>query len=78
MTQQLDARLNPHAPAVLSLFRVIFGLLLLCHATQKMFGWPLGPQAPVGTWPYWWAGLIELVCGILITLHVMPVLGWIQ
>jgi putative oxidoreductase len=68
MTANLDARLNPQAPAVLSLFRVIFGLLLLCHATQKMFAWPIGPQAPVGTWPYWWAALIELVCGILITL----------
>jgi putative oxidoreductase len=71
MTANLDARLNPQAPAVLSLFRVIFGLLLLCHATQKLFGLPVaspGGTAPVGSWPYWWAGIIELVCAILITL----------
>ena len=23
---------------------------------------------PVGTWPFWWAGLIEFVLGILITV----------
>lgn len=68
MTANLDARLNPQAPAVLSLFRVIFGLLFLCHATQKLFGWPIGPQVPSGTWPFWYAGIIELVCAILITL----------
>jgi putative oxidoreductase len=68
MTSNLDARLNPHAPAVLSLFRVVFGLLLLCHAVAKLFGWFGGPQVPVGSWPFWWAGIIELVTGLLITL----------
>lgn len=70
MTQQLDARLNPHAPAVLSLFRVVFGLLFLNHAASHLFGWPAaaGPAAPVGLWPYWWAGLLELVAGVLITI----------
>ena len=64
----LDARLSPHAPAVLSLFRVIFGLLFLCHASAHLFGWPSGPAAPVGVWPYFYAGCIELVAGVLITL----------
>jgi putative oxidoreductase len=70
MTQQLDARLNPHAPAVLSLFRVVFGLLFLNHAVSHLFGWPasMGPAAPVGFWPYWWAGLLEIVTGVLITI----------
>lgn len=68
MTQQLDARLNPHAPAVLSLFRVVFGLLFVFHATAKLFGWPQGPVVPAGTWPFWYAGVIELVVGILITI----------
>ena len=67
MTTNLDARLNPHAPAVLSLFRVVFGLLFLCHATSHLFGWPLAAQqAPVGTWPFWFAGVIELVTSVLI------------
>jgi putative oxidoreductase len=70
MTQQLDARLNPHAPAVLSLFRVVFGLLFLNHAVSHLFGWPAaaGPAAPVGLWPYWWAGVLELVTSVLITI----------
>jgi putative oxidoreductase len=68
MTQRLDARLNPHAPAVLSIFRIIFGLLFLCHGAAALFGVLGGPKVPVGTWPYWWAGLLELVCGILIAV----------
>ncbi|MBI3212478.1 MAG: DoxX family protein [Mycobacterium sp.] len=70
MTQQLDARLNPYAPAVLSLFRVVFGLLFLCHGLSHLFGWPAaaGPAAPVGLWPFWWAGILELVTAVLITI----------
>ncbi|MBJ7341471.1 DoxX family protein [Mycolicibacterium sp.] len=69
MTTKLDARLTPQAPAVLSLFRVVFGLLFLCHATSHLFGWPLAAQqAPVGTWPFWYAGVLELVTAILITV----------
>jgi putative oxidoreductase len=67
MTTNLDARLNPHAPAVLSLFRVVFGLLFLCHATSHLFGWPVASQqAPVGTWPFFYAGILELVTSVLI------------
>jgi putative oxidoreductase len=62
----MDTRLNQYAPAVLSLFRVVVGLLFLCHATAHLFGWPSGPAAAVGQWPYFWAGCIELVTGILI------------
>lgn len=66
---RLDARLSPHSPAVLSLLRVVFGLLFLCHATSHLFGWPLASQqAPVGTWPFFYAGILELVTAILITV----------
>ena len=68
MTTNLDDRLNPHAPAVLSLFRVIVGLVLLTHATAHLFGWPTGTAAPIATWPYWWAGLLEIITGVLITV----------
>jgi putative oxidoreductase len=69
MTTNLDARLNPHAPAVLSLFRVIVALVLLTHATSHLFGWPKGGMAaPVGAWPYWWAGILEIVTGLLIAI----------
>ena len=67
-TQRLDTRLSPHAPAVLSAFRVVFGLLFLCHATSHLFGWPLASQqAPVGAWPFY-AGILELIASILITV----------
>jgi putative oxidoreductase len=68
MPTNLDARLDPHAPAVLSLFRVIVALVLLTHATAHLFGWPTGTAAPVGSWPYWCAGVLEIVTGILIAL----------
>jgi putative oxidoreductase len=68
MTQNLNARLNPQAPAALSVFRIVVGLLFFLHGTSKLFGWPGGPQVPVGTWPFWWAGLIEVVAGALVTV----------
>jgi putative oxidoreductase len=66
-TDNLEARLSPHAPAVLSVFRVVFGLLFLCHATSHLFGWPVpGQQAPAGVWPFFYAGVLELVTSLLI------------
>jgi putative oxidoreductase len=64
----LDARLAGYHSPVLSAFRIIFGLLFTLHGSMKLFGWPLGEAVPTGTWPYWWAGLIEFVLGILITV----------
>jgi putative oxidoreductase len=68
MTQQLDVRLNSYAPAVLSLFRVITALVLLTHATAHLFGWPTGNAAPVASWPLWYAGILEIVTGVLILI----------
>ena len=70
MTQKLDAKLSPFAPAVLSLFRIVLGLLITFHATQTLFAYPVGPgggpAVPTGTWPFWYAGVIELVVGLLL------------
>jgi putative oxidoreductase len=68
MTTTLDTRLASYHSPVLSVFRIIFGLLYMLHGTIKLFGWPLGTSVPVGTWPGWWAGLIEFVLGILIVV----------
>ena len=71
MTANLNARLTGlHSPA-LTAFRIIFGLLYTLHGSMKLFGWPLGAAAPVGAWPYWWAGLIEFVLGIMITVGIL-------
>ncbi len=67
----LDARLAGYHSPVLSAFRIIFGLLYTIHGAQKLFGWPVVPPGgtpEAGSWPYWWAGLIEFVLGILITV----------
>lgn len=66
----LEARLAGSSPALISVFRVIIGLLFFLHGTAKLFGWPVGEAIPVGTWPFWWAGLIETVVGALVTLGV--------
>lgn len=68
MTNNFDARLASYSSPVLSIFRIIFGLLFMLHGSMKLFGWPLGASIPVGTWPYWWAGLIEFVTGLLIAI----------
>ena len=68
MVSTFDARLAGYHSPVLSIFRIIFGLMYTLHGAMKLFGWPLDTKVPVGTWPFWWAGLIEFVLGILITI----------
>ncbi|BBZ74175.1 DoxX family protein [Mycobacterium paraseoulense] len=69
MTRDLDRRLDGYAPAVLSLFRLVYGLLFAAYGSRSLFDWPV--RSPVriefGSWPGWYAGLIEVVAGLLIT-----------
>jgi putative oxidoreductase len=70
MVTNLDARLAGYHSPVLSVFRIIFGLLYMMHGSQKLFDWPIAAPAPIetGSFPFWWAGLIEFVLGLLITV----------
>ncbi len=70
MATTFDARLAGYHSPVLSAFRIVFGLLYMLHGSQKLFDWPIPAPAPIetGAWPFWWAGLIEFVLGLLITL----------
>jgi putative oxidoreductase len=68
MTTRVDARLNSYSPAVLSLFRIVFGLMFTLFGTSKLFDWPIAFGVPTGSWPVWYAGIIELVTGLLITV----------
>ena len=52
----------------LGAFRILAGLLFMTHGTAKLFGWPTGSPAALGTWPMWWAGALEVVLGGLIAL----------
>jgi putative oxidoreductase len=70
MATTFETRLAGYHSPVLSVFRIIFGLMYLMHGSQKLFDWPIPSPAPVqvGSFPFWWAGLIEFVLGVLITL----------
>ena len=70
MIQSLDTRLDRFSPAVLAVFRIVIGALFALHGTAKLFGWPASKSGavPFGSWPFWWAGVIELVVGLLVAL----------
>jgi putative oxidoreductase len=70
MATTFESRLAGYHSPVLSVFRIVFGLLYLMHGAQKLFDWPIAAPGPipVGSFPLWWAGLIEFVLGILITI----------
>ena len=68
MTQRIDAQLDRNAPAALSVFRFFFGLLFLFEGLSKVFNWPQAYGIESGSWPYWYAGILELILGTLITI----------
>ncbi|KAA1248779.1 DoxX family protein [Mycobacterium simiae] len=59
-----------YSPAVLGLFRFVYGLLFAGYGSMILFGWPTRTPQPVdfGSWPGWYAGLIEFVTGLLIAV----------
>ena len=56
------------APSVLSLLRIVSGLLFLEHGTGKFLAFPVLPGLPAAFSMAWWGGVLELVGGGLITL----------
>jgi putative oxidoreductase len=68
MTNKLAPGIDKYAPVMLGAFRIVVGLLFLVHGTSKLFGWPGGPSFSFGMWPAWWAGLIEVVVGVLVMI----------
>lgn len=67
----ITARLQQSQPYALALFRVVVGLLFFSHGAAKLFGVlggadGSGGTVPSGTWPFWYAAVIELVGGALI------------
>lgn len=65
------SRLSAYAPAALSLLRIVSGLIFLAHGTQKFLSFPAGQMAGIGPAlanPGAYAGIVELVCGLLIAI----------
>jgi putative oxidoreductase len=60
--------LDAYRPYMLSITRIMTGLLLLAHGTSKHLGFPIADHLPpAGSLP-WIAGWFELVCGLLIAV----------
>ncbi|KQX16798.1 DoxX family protein [Streptomyces sp. Root431] len=66
----LTTRLNQAQPYALGLFRIVVGLLFACHGAASLFGVLGGAMGggsiPAGTWPGWYAAVIQLVGGVLV------------
>ncbi|MGW2034862.1 DoxX family protein [Streptomyces sp. NPDC001811] len=70
----MSARLDSARPYVIGLFRIVLGLLFAAHGAASLFG-VLGGAAgsdggtiAAGTWPGWYAAVIQLVAGGLVLL----------
>jgi putative oxidoreductase len=64
--------LNKAQPYALGLFRIVVGLLFACHGAASLFGVLGGAMGggtiEAGTWPGWYAAVIQLVGGGLVLL----------
>ena len=59
---------NEWEPRVLSIVRIMVGLLFMEHGTAKLLGFPTAAMTPAMFSLLWFAGVIELVGGALVAL----------
>lgn len=65
----LNSTLNAWQPRILSILRIVAGLLFLQHGLVKMFAFPMAFPNPVGTYSLlWFAAAIEIVGSIFLIL----------
>src|SRR5882672_2088910 len=59
---------NEWEPRILSIVRIMVGLLFMEHGLGKLFGFPSAAMLPKMFELYWFAGIIELVGGALVAV----------
>lgn len=64
----MEQSLTLWSPRVLSVLRIVTGLIFLAHGTQKLLGFPISDGVPPAFSLGWIAGVIELVAGTLVAL----------
>ncbi|WP_339638318.1 DoxX family protein [uncultured Sulfitobacter sp.] len=64
--------LSPFRPQILSLFRIMSGLLILQHGTSKILGFPTSQMSGVSIASLGGiAGVIELIFGVLLVIGLL-------
>ncbi|QHC21310.1 DoxX family protein [Streptomyces sp. GS7] len=71
MSAPLTSFTDKATPHALALFRVVVGLLFACHGASSLFGimggaMGNGSTVPAGSWPGWYAAVIQLAGGVLV------------
>lgn len=67
--EALQSRLSAWAPQVLSVLRIVAGLLFLHVGLVKILGFPFAWATPIPMFGMiWFAGMIELITGVLLVL----------
>ncbi|MET0742417.1 MAG: DoxX family protein [Microvirga sp.] len=65
------------APRLLSILRIVAAILFFTHGTQKILGFPMGPNpgGPATLSLLWFAGILEICGGALLAvgLFVRPI-----
>lgn len=67
----MERFLGKYSPYLYALLRIVAGAMFAMHGTQKLFGWPGNkPTVPIASL-MGAAGIIELVCGVLIAIGLL-------
>jgi len=64
----MDRFLGRYSTYIYTIFRIVFGFMIMLHGTQKMLGWPPAKQAAPLEGLMIVAGIIELLGGFLIMI----------
>ncbi|MFV0473072.1 MAG: DoxX family protein [Pikeienuella sp.] len=67
----MESTLNAWAPRILSILRIMSGLIFMAHGTKKHFNFPAMETPPALFSLSGISGMIEIVCGGLIVIGLL-------